>query len=763
METRISYTPSAMQQASAEQSSKPFEARTRQLTGAQVQPQLTDEELDRLVELRNGRVRVRLSPGSEVPGTRYCIDGWLGDGGTGVVFEATHEDLGRKVAMKVLHSEHSDDPEMLQTFREEARAATKIGSPYIVEVIDFAELPDGRLLYVMERLRGVSLDREVEQAPMAMERLIPILRQACKGLGAAHDAGLVHRDIKPEHLLVLDPREPLANGRRDRIKIMDFGIAAVMGQSVDIQGTPSYMAPEQVLGMGVARQNDIYSLGCSAYELLVGRPPFRGANLREILRKHMREKPTPPHEVVGRQAVHPALEAVILKCLAKKKVERYPDMRELEAALVEAQLEAGIKTGWDDLPLPEVASERVDAMREGLAALHAGEPTKRRYPWWAPALLGAALTGAVALVGLQFWREEAPTEVIDEVAARVDRISREAKDAAAKALYFYPPVEDQNVPTAYSKVLELESFTEPEEQASGLPRAQELRSEFAATLERLGDAYWDKEGGKSFATDYYIQALMFDAQRERALARASITPGERIELRRKAEERAFSREELEAGDVLAMLATPDPEHREDKLRRWMKERRGRASSSFVRSARIEQFVLGEGVGVDPAPPEAPPPSMDALRAAMEDALIAPPSSISAANLDEDGDDPRSRRDPAAARIVAEKATKALRAGRWEEASQQFHAALAIDRTCTSALIGLSDLHFEKAEHGDAVRYAKMAVAAAPRRASYRVKYGDALVKVLEYATAREQYEMAIELGSHEAKSRLKRLEDKTGG
>src|SRR5690606_21820986 len=279
-------------------------------------------------------------------------------------------------------------------------------------------------------------------------------------------------------------------------------------------------------GMGVARQTDIYSLGCPASGLLVGRPPFRGANLREILRKHMREKPTPPHEVVGREAVHPALEAVVLKCLAKKKVERYPDMRELEAALVEAQIAAGIKTEWDDLPLPEVEPERVEAMRQGLAALHARED-ERRYPWWAPALLGAAITGAVALVGLQVWREEPVVQTIDEVAMRIDRIAREAKDAAAKALYFYPPVEDRNAPTAYSKVLELESLTEAEEQSSGLERAQELRQEFAETLERLGDAYWDKEGGKSFATDYYIQALMFDGQRERTLARASITPGER--------------------------------------------------------------------------------------------------------------------------------------------------------------------------------------------------------------------------------------------
>jgi len=746
--------------ASVETISKPHEARTRQLTGPQPQAQLSDEDLDRLVELRNGRPRVRLVPGNEVPGTRYRIDGWLGDGGTGVVYEATHEDLGRKVAIKVLHTEHSEDPEMLQTFREEARAATKIGSPYIVEVIDFAELPDGRLLYVMERLRGISLDREVKQAPMDPKRLIAIFRQACKGLAAAHDAGLVHRDVKPEHLLVLDEHEPQAHGRRDRIKIMDFGIAAVVGQAVDIQGTPSYMAPEQVLGMGVARQNDIYSLGCSMYELLVGRPPFRGETLKDILRAHMRETPKPPRELVPGEVVHPALEAVVLKCLAKKRVERYPDMRELEAALLEAQLAAGIRTDWDDLAVPDVEAARKAKIEAGLAELRVVYSTEKRRSWWIPALLGACIAGAAATMASFVWLTPEPTLAAQAV-SRVDTLASEARDAAARALFIYPPSGDTEVPTAFRKVTELEQLEDPQERELGLARGQALRQEFADTLVRIGDHYWVLDHGRPFAIDYYIQALVFDATRVHARERASAMAGELIELERKARDGSFSRPELEAGEVLAALAAEDRDTRKEKAQQWQKSRAQAASSSIVRDARIEALFRKEGL-VEPVPvpvaPPLPPPSLESLTDALAEAILDN-------RLPEPGDDPleETRRSPKAAKTLAARGHEALRAGAWDEASRLFHSALQNDHNSASALIGLSDLYFEKAEHGRAVDYAKRAVAIEPRRASYRIKYGDALLKVLQYAAAREQYQAAVRLGSKLAPGRLQRIEDKIGG
>lgn len=768
-----------MPNASAEPIDKPHEAQTRQLSGPLPQAQLTDEELDRLVELHHGRPRVRLVPGNEVPGTRYRIDGWLGDGGTGVVYEATHQDLGRKVAIKVLHTEHSDDPELVRTFRDEARAAIKIASPYIVEVIDFAELPDGRLLYVMERLRGTSLDREVKNAPMDSARLIGILRQACKGLAAAHDAGLVHRDIKPEHLLALHPTEPQANGRRDRIKIMDFGIAAVAGhQSAYTQGTPSYMPPEQVLGVPPVRQNDIYSLGCAAYELLVGRPPFRADNVKDILRAQLKSSPRPPRELIGEDALHPAFEALILKCLAKHRRERYANMRELEAALIEVQLEAGFKTDWDDLPVPDVDPDRKRTLEEGLANLRVVYLAEKRRGWWLPALLGAAITGAVLVTVGVFWNPASPEDVA-MAQSRVDVLAAEAKDAAAKARFYYPPVDDRDAPTAYLKVVELESFEGGEEEELGQARASELRKEFADTLEWLGDRLWATNVGRSFAMDYYLQAVIFDDTRTRALERAGIRPEQLPELRRKAQQGDFAENELEVGRMLSVLAeegledydrsgaTPPP------LPLVAKNDKSTSRDAAVlptgvsasRHALFERMLVELG-GEPPVPEdvfadavakraEADPPPDESADDDTSDEKTGPRETKPEA--------PKVVRNPKRARRLARDGYAALKKGRWNEASTMFHASLESDRRNSRALIGLSDLHFEKAEYTKAVEYAGKAVDLAPRHASYLVKYGDALVKVLEYAKARQQYEAAVALGSDTAKRRLQRLKEKVGG
>lgn len=744
--------------------SKPLEARTRELTTSQPPPsEISDEEIERLLELSRGLQRVRLAPGSEVPGTRYRIDGWLGDGGTGVVYEATHEDLGRKVAIKVLHARHSDDAQLLKTFLEEARIAIKLASPYLVEVIDFAELPDGRPLYVMERLRGVSLDREVEHAPMAAHRLIAILRQVCKGIAAAHDAGMAHRDIKPEHILVLDPREVAAHGRRDRVKIMDFGIAAAVGQGSDPQGTPSYAAPEQMLGIGVARQDDVYSLGCSAYELLVGKTPFRRGSVRDVMRAHLTERPQSVSAAIGNGVIHPALERVIMKCLERHRKDRYANMREVETALIEAQIAAGIETAWDDLPLPIVDPKRMEAMAEGLKALKAGQAaTQTGYEWWIPAVLGMLIASVAALGGSTVLGR--PVDTVEQgQPSVVDTLVSEAKSAAERAFYIYPPSDDPKAPTAFVKVRELETLKDPHEQRLGKTVAEELRREFADTLERLGDRYYARANGEPFAADFYIQALLFDPLREHLRERAMVGAGEFAVLKDKAESRTFGSGELEAADGVALVANlADPETK-IRFRSWARKQREKRPLSWVADARIDAFMATEGIPAEEGHRDAEPgvaptlPSVDALRDALEEALLEP-SGLASDDAPGDG----RIGNPRTARKLAAQGHDALRGGRWDDASRLFHAALTEDRTCSNALIGLSDLHFEKADHTSAVRYAKMAVAAAPRKATYRIKYGDALVKVLAYTEAGEQYRAAASLGSKVAEARLERLEEKIG-
>src|SRR5689334_15096608 len=145
---------------------------------------------------------VPLVPGGMLGGTRYRILGWLGEGGMGVVYEAEHVDLGRKVALKILRSEACRRAHHVEAFRAEARIVASIRSEFIVEIYDFAELADGRALFTMELLQGSTLHNAIAWGPLELSRAIGILRQICKGLAAAHAAGVVHRDIKPENVFL---------------------------------------------------------------------------------------------------------------------------------------------------------------------------------------------------------------------------------------------------------------------------------------------------------------------------------------------------------------------------------------------------------------------------------------------------------------------------------------------------------------------------------------------------------------------------------
>ncbi|MCY1012769.1 serine/threonine-protein kinase [Nannocystis pusilla] len=234
--------------------------------------------------------QVRLLPGRRVPGTRYRLIRWLGEGGMGVVYEAEHEDIERRVALKILRPEASEDPQQAAHFRDEARAASRIGSPNIVEIFDFGELPDGRLMFAMELLNGHGLDSELDKCPMDQARMIGILRQVCKGLAAAHEVGIIHRDVKPDNIILVTH-----NGKADWVKVVDFGIATVHAETdAGAAGTPHYMAPEQVLGQSFDGRLDMYSFGCTAYELLVGKPPFVAPTIEEILENQLTQNPTPP-------------------------------------------------------------------------------------------------------------------------------------------------------------------------------------------------------------------------------------------------------------------------------------------------------------------------------------------------------------------------------------------------------------------------------------------------------------------------------------
>jgi serine/threonine protein kinase len=297
-----------------------------------------------------------LPVGEVIPGTRYRVRQKLGEGGMGAVYLAEHVDIERRVALKLVHAELLRNPLVLGQFRQEARAASRIGNPYICDVTDWGELPDGRVFFVMEYLDGRSLGRVLEQARrLPPARAIPILRQVAKALGSAHEKGIVHLDVKPDNVLLVNK-----DGRADAVKVVDFGVAGILGQqsgTARVMGTPEYMAPERATGKTYDHRSDVYSLGVMAYEMLVGELPFQGATPIETLSLQATEVPDRINERL-RQPIPEALEGVVMGMIEKAPSRRPQNMAEVEALLLEAQLEAGIRTPWDDLPMPGVAPER---------------------------------------------------------------------------------------------------------------------------------------------------------------------------------------------------------------------------------------------------------------------------------------------------------------------------------------------------------------------------------------------------------------------
>jgi serine/threonine protein kinase len=314
---------------------------------------------------------------------RYRLDAVLGEGGMGSVFRATQLALERKVAVKLLKPHLTSDRAALERFSREARATLKVESPHAVKLLDFGVTPLGDYYMVLEYLDGRTVQRELEiDGPFAPARVAHIARQALHALGVAHAQGLIHRDVKPDNLLLMR-----VGADADYTKILDFGVAKLMqGTAGDparlaltadgmVFGTPEFMSPEQACGQSLDGRSDLYSLAATMFVMLTGTMLFEGRSPIEWLTHHARTPPPPLAMVSPDLAAYPGLDDLLQRCLAKQpgdRPETAQDMARELAALAPALQHGPTRPRTPSKPTVVHASSYFEALRDASGATAVG-------------------------------------------------------------------------------------------------------------------------------------------------------------------------------------------------------------------------------------------------------------------------------------------------------------------------------------------------------------------------------------------------------
>ncbi|MEZ4365004.1 MAG: serine/threonine-protein kinase [Kofleriaceae bacterium] len=333
----------------------------------------------------------------------YRLDKILGRGGMGTVYSGEHVYIKKPVAVKILHPQFARYPEAVNRFLREARAATTINHANVVDVTDFGLLPDGVVYFVMEFLDGKSLEDLIEKdGAVELHRALNIANQISYALEAAHHSGVIHRDLKPDNIMLLT-----RPGRRDLVKlsadqtwitereqtfdfvkVLDFGIAKVMtpddlvADTVQgaVFGTPEYMSPEAARGEEVDHRADVYSLGVIMFDMLCGRPPFEAPQSSDVLAMHINKQPPSPREYAPHREITEAAEHVVLKAMQKHPDRRYQTMADLRQDILGAygsvayrrniQGKAGLPPVGPDARQKRLTDEIDEWMRSDASALN---------------------------------------------------------------------------------------------------------------------------------------------------------------------------------------------------------------------------------------------------------------------------------------------------------------------------------------------------------------------------------------------------------
>lgn len=728
-----------------------------------------------------------LPPGEIIPGTRYRIITRVGTGAMGAVYEAEHVDLEKRVALKTLLGASARDPQAIERFRQEAKAASKVGSPFICDVTDFGELPDGQPFYVMDYIDGPSLRRVLEvDKVIPAARAIAILRQTCKALGAAHEKGIIHLDVKPDNVMLA------ASGRRGGlVRVVDFGIAGLIsaepapeGKSPDerIVGTPDYLAPERIRGKGYDHRSDVYSLGAMAYEMLTGTCPFWHEDLMTTITKHVTDKPKPLRQQAPEIAIPDELERLVLQMLEKNPAERPQSMAVVEAMLCEAQIAARLQTEWDDLELPDVDEDWRKKLADRMPS-----PRSRRLRRW------AMISGVVAVVGIAaalYFGLRKPKEVYTPVYVEVTKTDepetvapwlRRAGVAAASERFLEPATD-----SALYYIEKAESEAKLLNTSSG--GAALLRRLYGNQFRSLGNALLEAKL-TDLAAVRFREALRFlpgDADLRTklgAIAGTRSTPERESEgttagLRKSADEPARLAAELfsvvssgkysQARMALARLRDADGDGRHaarlaDEFRKraevlWEGGKREQARPLYQIVADLDpkdslSFERATGKDDEPEAPQVPvaeplPPTETVKAGAKK----------KGGGAEGDGYDV-SPRDRAASSAAAAEGARALARGDLVKAHTAFERAVRADASNPDAVAGLADVAFENARYTEALDYGRRAVRLQGKRPKYHVVVGDAYFKLLRYDEALAAYKRAAALAPQDegVKARIGRV------
>jgi len=492
-----------------------------------------------------------------VLGGRYRVLAQIGGGGMGTVHAGEHLEVGRKVAIKILLPDAVTRPALVERFRREARLTARIEHEHVVECLDFGVSEAGECFYVMEWLRGEDLHALLRrERALAWPRARAIVAQVCRALAAAHDRGVVHRDLKPGNIFLVQ-RE----GNPDFVKVLDFGIAKLIApdeppaetltRAGEVVGTTPYMAPELAAGEPFDHRIDVYAVGVILFQLLSGRLPFRGKTPRQLLAEVLRGEPPRLAEMSPGLIVSPALEVVLGRALHRDAGQRFADMAALHEALL-ALPEDACRSGQAGAAAPDpsasevalaasisgpmLAGSRDPASESGRRAATTdarGEPEEPRTPIDPPRSVGvrralavvaaAGLLGVVGLVGWFVWpRGEAAGA--DEVALASEvvatTIGELARAAPAPVALPGPVTSERQGPLADDR--SGEATAEP----VSSPAAESLPIPAKATATATADA---KQRPRGEARSGFDDVMRGAATRvRRCLAQGGVKPGTRV-------------------------------------------------------------------------------------------------------------------------------------------------------------------------------------------------------------------------------------------